>query len=338
MDPQQEPHESAPVPDTSHLIGSEKNVKKSRKGLVALLIVVVIIIIAVTGAGLYYLKTQNDKKTSEEAATAKQTSSKQLTQEQQITADLTGSVQKQLSGLQNDNGVAFITTSTAAAQQVGRNLNESSVTTCNNVAAFATKSDAALKSSQQSMQAAFTQAASTLETTWKLEDQTNAALRLVSESAFAADVSSFAATPGLSMAQKAAITTYESTLLSDSHTLEATVDTAELAYRAEVSALIKTHQADLSSLVQTLVSTINSALAAAQKNCTQTSVAAMVANIKSANASLLANSTTHDSDISRKVANDAYARTTILTTQSSQFTTAGNKATATLTTAIQSNK
>lgn len=117
--------ESAPVPDTSHLAVAAKKPKKSKGKLIVALLAVVVVIAALAGGGLYYKKTQDDKKAADAAAAAKADQGKAQTPEEQITASLTDSVKKQREVLERDDGKDAIESSTAAAQNVGRNLDES---------------------------------------------------------------------------------------------------------------------------------------------------------------------------------------------------------------------
>lgn len=118
--------ESTGKPDTSHLATSSKKSKKSNKKIVIILAAIVVIVLAAAGGGLYYKKVQDDQKAADAAAAAA-AATKPLTPEQQIAASLTDNVQKQIDALEQDNGKAAINSATAAAQSVGRNLDETNL-------------------------------------------------------------------------------------------------------------------------------------------------------------------------------------------------------------------
>jgi uncharacterized protein HemX len=114
------------TPDTSHLATTSKKSKKSNKKLVIILVALVVVVVAALGGGLYYKKVQDDQKAKDAAAaTAAATASKPLTSEEKMTATLTDGVKKQISIYEQDDGKAAIENSTTAAQNIGRNLNES---------------------------------------------------------------------------------------------------------------------------------------------------------------------------------------------------------------------
>ena len=120
--------ESASALDTSHLAASTKKPKKSgTKKLIIGLVVLIVVVAAAIGGGLYYKKTLDDKKAADASAAAKAKAAEAQTPEAKMTATLTDSVKKQLAALEQDDGKASIESSTAAAQKVGRDLDESSL-------------------------------------------------------------------------------------------------------------------------------------------------------------------------------------------------------------------
>jgi hypothetical protein len=335
--------ESTPVPDTSHLTGSGMHPKNPwKKRLYSILIAsIVLALIAAVGGGLYYLKAQNDKKSAEAAATARQIAGKQQTPEQQLTAKLADSLQEQLDTLQLDNGNVAIANSTESAEQVGKNLGASSaqLNKCTAVSAFATKSALTLKTDQQNLAATFAQALATMATAWKQEDQANTSLRQDSENAFTTQADDFARTPGLSSAQKSAVTDYQTTLVTESHTHETNIDAAEAAYRQDIETLVKSHQAALTALAQLSVLAIDNALATAEQNCTQSGAATTLAGaITSANQELLEKANTLDSQSVAKATTIVATRNSALKQENTGFMTTSDQATTTLTNVILNGK
>lgn len=124
MDSHKDNSSDESTPDTSHLGSTKRPTKSSRTKVIAILVVVVVVVVAAVVGGLYYNKAQDDKKAADEAAAAAAAKSKQLSPEEQITASLTDNVKKQIDALKQDDGKSAIQNSTAAAQQVGRNLHE----------------------------------------------------------------------------------------------------------------------------------------------------------------------------------------------------------------------
>ncbi len=121
--------DSVYVPDTSHLdtkVVTGK--KKSSKKPLAWLVVLVLVVAA--GAGAYFYKTNVlDKDANETVVTPTPTPSptpKKLTAEEQMTAQLTGGVKKEIEELKkhDDNATTAIKNSTQAAISVGGNLHE----------------------------------------------------------------------------------------------------------------------------------------------------------------------------------------------------------------------
>src|ERR1700752_5104996 len=117
--------ESTSVSDTKHLSKAKRS-KKPNKRLVVLLVVLVVVVIGAVGGLLYYKKVQDDQKAKEAAAAAaaKAAANKPLTPEQQITKALTDGVQKQIDALKQDNPKALFDNDAAAAEAVGRNIDE----------------------------------------------------------------------------------------------------------------------------------------------------------------------------------------------------------------------
>ena len=124
MDSHKDNSSDESTPDTSHLGSAKRSNKSSRTKIVGILVVVVVVVVAAVAGGLYYKKTQDDKKAADAAAAAAAEKNKKPSQEEQMTATLTDNVKKQIEALKQDDGKAAIETSTAAAQKVGRDLNE----------------------------------------------------------------------------------------------------------------------------------------------------------------------------------------------------------------------
>lgn len=115
-------------PDTSHLGTKVVTGKKSSKRPLVLLLVLVVVV--ALGVGAYFYKTSVlDKDTDKEAAVKTSPSPsaapKQLSPEEQMTAQLTNGVDSELKELKKDDGANdAIKNSTQAAASVGKDLHE----------------------------------------------------------------------------------------------------------------------------------------------------------------------------------------------------------------------
>lgn len=203
---------------------------------------------------------------------------------------------------------------------------------CASIDAFAVASANGLKAQQQAMEATFTLTINAMQTVWKIEDLTTSAERQVSESAFTSLATAFSNTRGLSTVQKAAVVVYQDLLIKSIHTLETNVDAAEAAYREDMLALVKAHQASLRDLVQAEVDSINAAAATAKANCTQNGVVVTLTGaVAAANATLLAKSIALDAQSVAKAIKIVATRTTAFIQQDTQFIQIATDATKKLT-------
>lgn len=210
---------------------------------------------------------------------------------------------------------------------------------CAALTEFASASATTMKLGQQAMQSTFELTLSVMQMAWKLEDQATAALRQVSESAFTSLSTAFANRPGMNRVQKAAVIAYQDLLLKAVHTLETNVDAAEAAYREDMLALVKAHQAALTELVQAAVDKINAAAATARQNCEQNGVVVtLVATVAAANAELLAKSIVLDAQSIAKAVQIVVTRDTEFLKQDTQFISIATSATAKLTKVILTGK
>ena len=159
---------------------------------------------------------------------------------------------------------------------------------CAALTEFASASAGTLKFGQQAMEATFNLTIQLKELQWEIADKATAAVRQVSVSAFKATSTAFANIPGMNTVRKQAVKSYVTLLLNAVLVLETNIDAASAAYREDMMALIKAHQAALRDLVQIQVDKINAAASKAKADCEKTGVVVtLVGTIAAANAELL---------------------------------------------------
>lgn len=210
---------------------------------------------------------------------------------------------------------------------------------CAALTEFASASATTLKLGQQAMQATFDLTIKLKQLEWELADKATAALRQVSVSAFKATSTAFANIPGMNSVRKQAVKSYVSVLLNAVLVLETNIDAAEAAYREDMLALIRAHQAALTELVQTLVDKINAAAAKAKADCEKTGVVVtLVGTIAAANAELLSKTIVLDVQDLGKAVKIVVTRDSEFLKQDVQFVKTATDATIKLTRVILTGK
>jgi hypothetical protein len=178
--------------------------------------------------------------------------------------------------------LAFVLAFSAFVAQPVRAVSIVDTAKCATLTLFEQTSKSALQLSQDGIEVAFQLVFKVKDVTWQVEDLALKSARQVAEGAFVALVSAATHVPGLTGPRAVALNNYMTQALKIVHVTEVNVDSAEAAWREDINALLKAHQAALKAIVQTLVDTINRVTAAAVENCQKNGIIGLVATITAA--------------------------------------------------------